>query len=186
MKIYMSNIQNIKNIKDLEKKLSESELAQYNKFHNQTRKKQYLVGHALIKDVCNINVKIGENGVPKLDKGFVSIAHKDDLVLVAVSNNKIGLDIENTDIDRDFFAQSELLGLLPTHNKYDFYKEFVRYESKLKFDDDAQQYTQYFYMMNNYIICIMGVDKDIQFIDYDKSFSDVSAIFVPLCTEQNK
>lgn len=184
MKIYMSNTERINNIADMEQKLSASELAQYNKFNNKSRKLQYLVGHAIVKDVCGENVQTDENGAPYLSNHFVSIAHKDNFVIVAISNDNVGIDIENTDSQRDFITQSELLGLPKPHSLCDFYKEFVRYESKLKFGDNAQKYSQYFYRFNNYLICITTADNEIQFINYDESFSDASGLF--LCTENGK
>ena len=76
MKIYMSNIESIKNRADLETKLSESELLQYRNFSNNTRKLQYLLAHTLVKDVCGENVTVSENGVPTIKSGFVSICRK--------------------------------------------------------------------------------------------------------------
>ena len=186
MKIYMSNIERTNDITDMERKLSKSELAQYNKFNNKTRKKQYLVGHAIVKDVCGENVQTDENGAPYLNNGFISIAHKDNFVIVAISDEKVGIDIENTTVQRDFVAQSELLGLPKTRSLWDFYKEFVRYESKLKFGNDTQKYSQYFYKLNNYIICITTTDDEIQFINYDESFSDASGLVQFLCAENGK
>ncbi len=183
MKIYMSNIEHINNTADLEKKLSESELTQYNKFNDEIRKLQYLVGHAMVMDVCKENVKIAENGAPTINNGFISIAHKDNWVIVAVSDMKTGIDIENTTVERDFSELSRILKLPGVHTKQDFYKEFVRYESKIKFNGDIQGAHQYFYQMNKYIICIISADKNIQFFNYDKSFSDAGALVNFMCAE---
>ena len=187
MKIYMSNIEHINNLVDLEKKLSESELIQYNKFNRTLRKKQYLLGHVIVRDVCNENIKTDINGAPKLNNGFVSIAHKDNWVIAAVSDTQVGIDIENTTTKRDFIGQSELLRLPQTENKYDFYKEFVRYESKLKFGKIDRKCYQHFFTMNNYIICITTHNnQDIAFFDYDNSFSDISGAFNFICAEQTE
>jgi len=163
MKIYMSNIEHIKNIPDLEKKLSESELLQYNRFTSKNRKLQYLLSHAIVRDVCGENIVV-ENGKPTIKSGFVSIAHKDNWVVVAVSKKQVGIDIENTNVARNFVEQSELLGLPKTKYKKTFYKNFVEFEARFKFGDSADKANTYFYEMDNYLIGICTKEKNIQFI----------------------
>lgn len=163
MKIYMSNIEHIKNIPDWEKKLSESELLQYNRFTSKNRKLQYLLSHAIVRDVCGENIVV-ENGKPTIKSGFVSIAHKDNWVVVAVSKKQVGIDIENTNVARNFVEQSELLGLPKTKYKKTFYKNFVEFEARFKFGDSADKANTYFYEMDNYLICICTKEKNIQFI----------------------
>ena len=166
MKIYMSNIESIKNRADLETKLSESELSQYHNFSNNIRKLQYLLAHTLVKDVCGENVTVSENGVPTIISGFVSIAHKDNWVVIAVSDSLVGIDIENTNIIRDFTGQSELLNLPKTNDKKVFYRNFVEYESRFKYGKDSAKAYMYFYEFDNYLIGICTAEqyKDIQFI----------------------
>ena len=166
MKIYMSNIEQIKNIAELEQKLSKSELVQYDKFSNNNRKLQYLLAHAIVKDVCGENISVDKNGVPSVKSGFVSIAHKDNWVVVAISNNRVGLDIENTNINRDFVGQSELLNLPISKDKDVFYKNFVKYESMFKYGKSASGKNIYFYKMENYLIGICSIEKasDIEFV----------------------
>ena len=166
MKIYMSNIANIKNMADLENNLSEPELLQYNKFSNNIRKLQYLLSHSLIKKVCGENVVVAENGAPTIKSGFVSIAHKDNLVVVAVADTNVGIDIENTDIERDFIGQSALLNLPKPSDKKDFYRNFVDFEAKLKYGNGADGANIYFYEFDNYLVgvCSKEQSKDIHFV----------------------
>ena len=165
MKIYMSNIEHIKNIPDLEKKLSESELLQYNRFTSKNRKLQYLLSHTIVRDVCGENIVV-KNGAPTIKSGFVSITHKDNLVAVAVSKKQVGIDIENTDVVRNFVEQSELLGLPKTKYKKTFYKNFVDFEARFKFGDGADKASTYFYEMDNYLIgiCTKEKSQNIHFI----------------------
>lgn len=166
MKIYMSNIEQIKNITDLEKQLSESDMKQYKQFSNKTRKLQYLVSRAIVQNVCGESIIVNQNGAPTIKSGFISIAHKDNWVLVAVADSKVGIDIENTTINRDFIGQSELLKFPKTTDKQTFYKNFVRYESEFKYGDNADRANMYFYTKGNYLIGICSSEKqqDIQFI----------------------
>lgn len=166
MKIYMSNIEEAKNITDMEKDLSILDRAHLAKFSNNTRKLQFLLSRAIVKNVTGESVKVDKNGAPIIKSGFVSIAHKDNFVFVAVSNSNVGIDIENTSINRDFAGQSELLGLPKTKDKEAFYKNFVKYEAEFKFGNDATKAHKYFYEMGNYLICVCTKEltKDIEFI----------------------
>lgn len=166
MKIYMSNIEEAKNITDMEKDLSILDRAHLAKFSNNTRKLQFLLSRAIVKNVTGETVKVDKNGAPIIKSGFVSIAHKDNFVFVAISNSCVGIDIENTSINRDFAGQSELLGLPKTKDKDAFYKNFVKYEAEFKFGNDATKAHKYFYEMGNYLICVCTKEltKDIEFI----------------------
>ena len=167
----MSNIEHIKNIPDLETKLSESELIRYNKFTNNTRKLQYLLSHAMVRDICGENIVLNDSGVPTIKSGFVSIAHKDKLIVVAISKKRVGIDIEDTSVIRDFMGQSELLGLPKTKNKRVFYKNFVQYEAKFKFGGDANKANIYFKEYVNYLIGICTPEDfdNIHFVFFDRN-----------------
>ncbi len=154
----MSNIQDIKNVPELEQKLSGAELLQYGKFSNKNRKLQYLLSHAKVKDVCGENVIVDKNSAPIIKSGFISIAHKDNWVIVAVSDSPVGVDIENTTINRDFIGESELLNLPKPKNKQDFYKNFVEYEARIKFGADAEKANSYFYEKGDYLICVCSIE----------------------------
>ena len=166
MKIYMSNITDIKNITKLESKLPKSDMLRYKKFSNKTRRLQYLLSRAMVIDACGESIIVGSNGKPTIKSGFISIAHKDNWVVVAISNTPVGIDIENTDINRDFVGESELLGLPKTNDKQTFYKNFVKYEARFKFGENANQAHLYFYTKDNYLIgvCSNEQQTDIQFV----------------------
>lgn len=166
MKIYMSNIADIKNLTDMESKLSKSDMLQYKKFSNAKRKLQYLLSRAMVMDVCGENIIVDSNGRPTIKSGFISIAHKDNWVVVATSNTPVGIDIENTDVKRDFVGVSKLLNFPEITDKQTFYKNFVQYEAKFKFGKNADRAHVYFYTKDNYLIgvCSMEQKNDIQFI----------------------
>ena len=165
----MSNIEQLQNIPDLENKLSEPARIQYNKFTNKTRKLQYLLSRVIVKDTCGKDIVVDENGKPTIKSGFLSIAHKDNWVIVAISDTEIGIDIENMNVDRDFEKASKLLGIPKTSDRKTFYKNFVRYEAKFKIGKDAKNTHTYFYEMGNYMIsiCTPKSIKDIHFIPSD-------------------
>ena len=165
MKIYMSNIEQTKNIANMEKDLSVLDRHRLTEFSNNTRKLQFLVSRALVKQATGKNVIVDKNGAPTIESGFVSIAHKDNFVIVAISCSGVGIDIENASINRDFIGQSELLGLPKPRNKKDFYKNFVKYEAEFKFGKTSEKTHKYFYEMGDYLICVCTNEpvKDIQF-----------------------
>ena len=168
MKVYMSNIEDIKNMTDLESKLSKPELIQYNRFTSKKRKLQYLLSHAIVRDICGENIVV-ENGKPTIKSGFVSIAHKDNWVVVAVSKKRVGIDIENTGVVRNFIEQAELLGLPKTHDKQTFYQNFIEFEARFKFGDDADTANIYFCEYGDYLIgiCAKEESQNIHFILLD-------------------
>lgn len=173
MKIYMSNIQDINNVSDLENKLSESDMARYKTFSNNNRKLQYLLSRAIIYDNCGEKIIVDKNGVPTIKSGFISVAHKDNWVIVAISEKKVGIDIENTNINRDFMGQSELMGFTKTNDRLDFYKNFVKYEAMFKYGDGATHVHKYFYKMDNYLI---GVCSNESISDIDFILSDAVGV----------
>lgn len=164
----MSNIEQIKNITGLEQKLSGPELVQYGKFSNQNRKLQYLLSHTIVKDVCGENIIVDENGTPTIKNGFVSISHKDNIVVVAISGSSVGIDIENANIERDFIGESALLNLPKPNNKREFYENFTGYESRVKFGNGAKDANVYFYENGDYLICVCSTESkdNIQFISF--------------------
>ena len=166
MKIYMSNIEQIKNMATLESKLSDAELIQYGKFSNNVRKLQYLLSHSIVKSVCGENVVVDKNSKPTIKNGFISITHKDNIVIVAVSQMPVGIDIENATIERDFIGESELLNLPKPKDKYDFYKNFVEYEARFKFGNGSAN--AYFYKDGDYLICVCSNEpkNNIEFISF--------------------
>lgn len=173
MKVYMSNIEQINSFADMEKSLSVLDKVRFDKFASKTRKLQFLLSRKIVKNATGETVKLCENGAPAIKSGYISIAHKDNFVLVAISDSRVGIDIENIAVNRDFFGQSDLLGLPKTNDKKTFYKNFVRYEAEFKFGDNATKAHKYFYEMNNYLICICTEKQndDIKFV-----LSDVPAV----------
>jgi phosphopantetheinyl transferase len=185
MKVYIANIEQISKKSDLSTRLSESELIQYNKFSNQKRKLQFLIGHAIVKDVCGENVKTDNTGAPFLKKGGVSISHKDNWVFVAISDKQVGIDIENMNKKRDFKQISRFLGLPVPDNKIDFYKNFTLTEALFKYRNNDTIPYKFFYKLNDYMICLVCMEpkENIEFTYWNESFSDVNSAVQFLCSE---
>lgn len=157
MQVYISNLDNIgkdiDNIHSWREKLSPDELACYESLGRRLRKMQFLVGHCMLHDVA------GE---------YASVSHKDNMVVVVTSNNPVGIDIENTDMVRDFSEISEIMGLPHPQSAMDFYMNFVKYESEFKMGAKTAIPNMYYYKFDKYIIGIASAVQvqDIDFIDY--------------------
>ncbi len=101
---------------DLNKELNLSDFSKsrLSKIKSKSRRKQSLSIHHLLKS-SKINQELfyDSNGKPKLlNNKFISISHSFDYSGLAISNNKVGLDIEKfrpkiIDISKKFISQTE-------------------------------------------------------------------------------
>lgn len=115
-------------------------------FKSQKRLEEFCLGRFLLKYVLknyyNINTPqiTIENNKPKLEsnKIFFSISHSKDIVLVALFNKNIGVDVEQLK-DRDYARLFEYYKIKPKKiNKISFYKFWTEYEAKIKLQDNAK------------------------------------------------
>lgn len=157
MQVYISNLDNISkdidNINSMIAKLSSDELKRFELLSRPLRKMQFLAGHCMLHDI------IGK---------YTSISHKDNIVIVAVSDGPVGIDIENTDVVRDFIGISVIINLPAPKSKLDFYMNFVRYESEFKIGRTKGPICTNYYEFGKYIIGVSGTEQidNIDFIDY--------------------
>ncbi len=139
MQIFIANIDSISKTPDVYAALlSPKHQARVRKFQNQTRKLQFILGHLMV-DNCG--------------KKHSSIAHKDKWVVVAAaSNTLVGIDIENTTIERDFVNAAELMNLPIPKSLGEFYKMFTQAEASYKLGT-TPKFTR-FTRHGDYLICI--------------------------------
>ena len=139
MQVFIANIDSISKTPDVYSALlSPNDKTRLLEFQNQTRKLQFILGH-LMADNC------GEK--------YTCIAHKDKLVVVAASSNTpVGIDIENTTIERDFNASAELMNFTKPKSLDDFYKSFTESEAiyKLGTTPKCTRFMRY----GDYLICV--------------------------------
>ena len=145
MNIYITDLSTICNPDDLAKKLSLSDLARFRSFKQKKRAIQFLVAHAIKSEL--------ENRFQ-----YISIAHKDHLVIVAASSAPIGVDIEDASKQRDFNSLGKFIGLKNIKTSDEFYRAFTLAEAKYKSNADA---SARFYKLQKYMICIISNDQDI-------------------------
>ena len=146
MHIYIADLDTICNPDDLISKLSPADIVRYQSFHREIRAKQFLVSHAIVSDIR--------------DKfKYISIAHKDNLVVVGASDTPIGVDIEDTSKNRDFDSLAELMNFHTVKNADEFYRIFTSYEAEYK-ARSATNLQKHFYRIGKYMIGIVSNDLE--------------------------
>lgn len=103
------------------------------KNYDDTRLKQHLASLLMLQEE-NIDlkeIKYNENGKPIIDNINFSVSHCDEYVLLAISNKKVGIDIEKV---KDYNPQ--LLKYLNMRNKTmsnkEFFIEYTKREALIK------------------------------------------------------
>ncbi len=139
MKVFIANIDSISKDPDaFTALLSPTHRARVKKFQNQNRKLQFILGHLMAANS---------------GKKHTSIAHKDNLVVVAAASNApVGIDIENGTVDRDFAAAAEFMHLPIPKDKKEFYRLFTFAEATYKLGTCA--HCRQFMRHGDYVICI--------------------------------
>ncbi|MBC8265840.1 MAG: 4'-phosphopantetheinyl transferase superfamily protein [Flavobacteriales bacterium] len=66
------------------------------KFETEKRKKEFLASRLLLQEICsNETITYNEFGAPTLNNGkFISISHSKELVAIIISEQQVGIDIE--------------------------------------------------------------------------------------------
>lgn len=169
MKIFLANLSDIKDNAELiqryEELLSPSDQDRYHRMTHMNRRLQFLTGRALIYENCGEHPTLLENGKPVVSKGYISLAHSENWVCLAVAETPIGLDIENTSTDRPFDLIAKRMKFPKTSDKITFYKNFTRFEADYKLASDTKIF-HFYYSINAFIICIslLNNKENIEFI----------------------
>jgi len=144
MQVFIADIDSIsKNADDYVATLSAGDRARAAKFQRQTRKLQFILGHLMVAAV---------------GKKYTSISHRDNLVVVATASNaRVGVDIENASVKRDFVAAAELMGAKTPKTLHDFYKMFTESEATYKLGTTPT--CTHFITHGDYLICVVA-NKD--------------------------
>ena len=142
MQVFIANIDSISKTPDVYSALLwDKHKSRLSKFQNQTRKLQFILGH-LMADNCG--------------KTYTSIAHKDKWVVVASDmDTPVGIDIENTSVERDFVGAAELMHLTEPKSLNDFYKSFTKAEAIYKLGTAPK--CTHFIQFGNYLICVTSI-----------------------------
>jgi len=169
MKVFLTYLSDICAQPDLiiryEALLSESEKIRYQNMSDSNRRLQFLTGRALIQENCHESPSLLENGKPVVSKGYISLAHSGNWVALAVSDTPVGIDIENTGIDRPFNSIAKRMNFPPCADRLSFYKSFTRFEADYKLGHNSKT-THLYYSIDTFIFCIslLNNNENIEFI----------------------
>lgn len=158
MQVFIANIDSISKNPDVYSALlSSKDKMRLSEFQNQTRKLQFIQGH-LMADKCGAK--------------YTCIAHKDKWVVVVASENPVGIDIENTTVERDFVAAAELMNFAVPKSLDDFYKSFTEAEAVYKMGTAPK--CTHFMEFGDYLICVTSTQDfntpDLQEYDMESIF----------------
>ncbi len=169
MKVFIADLSEIINIQDFLTKnfdnLSLPEQKRYNRILQPLKQTQFLVGRMLIKEYLKQGIEILPTGKPiaKNDKDtYISLSHSGQYIVFAISKNPIGIDIENTSVNRNFKGISEFLKFPTPTDKIDFYKNFTKFEAEYKLGKEYENKNKIneFYKLEDYILCISSVNSN--------------------------
>lgn len=92
-------------------------------------------------EIKNLDIIFNENGKPITEKYYFSISHSNNVSIVAISDNKIGIDIQEIKITNKIKKlASRLLKDKENLDIEKFYKAFASYEALIKYNGDKIGY----------------------------------------------
>ena len=178
--VYLPNFSEIQD--ELSLFLSSKEIKKSERFYKDVDRSRFVIYRSILKfmlaaytklDVKNINLSLDFNKKPYLASHpylFFNISHSEDYAVIAISNKKIGIDIEYmsedfkyTELLPDIFDNNEIVSIENSANtKETFYTLWTRKEAFVKalgkgIDEDFK-----------YIPCLEGKHT----VDYDLLKSD--------------
>ncbi|MBX9807766.1 MAG: 4'-phosphopantetheinyl transferase superfamily protein [Flavobacteriaceae bacterium] len=148
--IYLPNFIDLKS--DLVKFLNTTELDRTERFHKEIDKGRYIICRSILKFILSAHTKLPVNNI-FLDYHFnkkpylaahpwlnFNISHSEDFAVIAISKNKVGIDIEYiakdfefTNLLPDVFEENEILAIQNAVNKeHAFYTSWTRKEAFVK------------------------------------------------------
>ena len=170
MEVYITDLSDVLDDSALislyEEKMSDEDKARYQKITDSHRKLEFLVGRSLIREVCQSDVHLSENGKPLVSDGYISLAHSGHFVVLAVDGEPVGIDIEDTQKEINFEQMSKRLKFnIENPTKESFFRAFTAYEADFKLGKEGVKQHLY-YSINAFIICIsiLNNNKNICFI----------------------
>lgn len=159
MDIFVINVSDINNIKP---ELLEE--FRHKDFLNEEKKKEhcfsYLMLDRILKEVYKIKNRKIEfiNKKPYLNtrEKYISISNSDEYLIIAVSDNECGVDIEKIK-NRDFKSISKRMHF-PANTLEEFYFDWTKYEAEFKLGSKHKNIKQT--KLNNYVLT--AVSSNIQ------------------------
>lgn len=116
---------------------------------------------------CRAKLYHKEDGTPYIDKADlnVSISHTDKYFILAISNSRVGIDIERIK-ERSFEAIARKFLGNEVSDLRDFYLEWTKMESQFKHGGEDGKFRS-FDVFKDIVLTVYSEDTDIIFIPYE-------------------
>lgn len=133
-----------------------------------------VLSQELNMDIRELNIEFNENGKPTSNRCFFSISHSYDVSVVAISDQNIGVDVEQIIIDEN---KMKLAKKLIKKNRditiVDFYLMFTGYEALMKYYGKSLGYPKNKLIFSDeYCNEIIEIDKNKYMIAYTGKKTD--------------
>jgi len=169
MKIFITDIKQIINRQNFVSaqilKLSEKDKARFDNIKCAKRALQFLIGRLLISEHLGQDFKTLPSGKVVSSKSYLSIAHSGDFVVLSISEEPVGVDIEKINSNRDFQKIAQRLEFNNVETAEDFYRAFTAYEADFKLGSKVQNLTHCFFKCQDFLICVSAAQKALQNIE---------------------
>lgn len=124
------------------------------------RQLQFLVGRLMIYRFLGRRFKVEKSGKLTHKNCFLSLSHSQNLVVLALSQNPIGIDTENTTKKRNFKNICRFLKWKNCTDLNEFYKLFTQYEADYKLASQNKKIHHTFLLWKKFIICVASPSKE--------------------------
>ena len=124
------------------------------------RRLQFLMGRLMIYRFLGRRFKVEKSGKLTHKNCFLSLSHSQNLVVLALSQNPIGIDTENTHKKRNFKSICRFLKWKDCTDLNEFYKLFTQYEADYKLGSQNQKIHHTFLLWKEFIICVATPIKE--------------------------
>jgi len=123
------------------------------------RKLQFLVGRLMIYRFLGKEFSIEKSGKLVADNAFLSLSHSKNLVVLALSETPVGVDVEYILKKRKYQEIAQFLHLGKCTDQKTFYKLFTQYEADYKLGHTTKKIDHTFFLWKNYLICSATFSK---------------------------
>ncbi len=114
---------------------------------------QFLMGRLMIYRFLGRRFKVEKSGKLTHKNCFLSLSHSRNLVVLALSENPIGIDAEDTSKKRNYKNICRFLKWKNCPDLNEFYKLFTKYEANYKLASQNQKIHHTFLLWKKFIIC---------------------------------
>lgn len=158
MKVFITDLTRIikNDFSDIVSKLSEQDTERLEHIANHTKRLQFLTGRALIFEHFGNDFIVNSQGKPVCTQSnrYLSLAHSHQYVVLAVSDQPVGVDIEKISDERNISAISKRLKFENISTLDDFYRAFTAYEANFKLHGTSSALYHQFLKWHDFMICI--------------------------------